>query len=158
MVKQYVPDEVIAVQDVSGAYHVRSGGCTIGCGACCEFLILPLDPRMRQADPERLEDFIYWAGLHGVTIMESGDWWAARIPLRCEKLVEDADGDKTCGVFGEPERPKLCVRYPRHPLDLEGVAEVCTYRFDSTPDRPKAYELFLLRQVQHREEAAAHDA
>ena len=133
--KTYQPDEVIALQDASGTYQVRSGGCTAGCGACCEFLILPLDPRMREADPKRLEDFIYWAALHGITIAESGDWLAARIPLACEKLVVDADGDKTCGVFDTPERPTMCKRYPRHPLELEGVEDVCTYRFDSTPSR-----------------------
>ena len=156
--KTYQPDEVIAVQDVSGTYQVRSGGCTAGCGACCEFLILPLDPRMRSADLGRLADFIYWASLHGVQITESGDWLAARIPLHCEKLVVDEDGDKTCGVFGTPERPAMCARYPRQPLELEGVADVCTYKFDSTPDRQKAQELFLLRRVQQHEEIATDDA
>ena len=156
--RRYQPDEVIATQDESGTYQVRSGGCTVGCGACCEFIILPLDLRMKQADPERLKDFIYWAALHGVAITDSGDWLAARIPLRCERLVTDEDGDKTCGVFGTPERPVMCARYPRHPLDLEGVADVCTYAFDSTPNREKAIEQFWLRQVQHREEADTHDA
>ena len=157
MVKTYQPDEVIALQDASGTYQVRSGGCTAGCGACCEFLVLPLDQRMKQ---NRLfEDFVYWAGLHGIKIEESGDWLAATIPLACEKLVVDEDGDKRCGVFGTPERPIICTRYPRQRLDLEGIPEgVCSYKFDSTPDRQKAQELFLLRRVQQREEAVPDGA
>ena len=139
----YQRADVVASVDGSGTYHLRGGGCTVGCGACCEFLILPLDKRLKDTDPAKLADFIYWAGLHGIVISDSGDWYAARIPLPCKHLTED----KRCGVFGTPERPTLCGNYPRLPLDLEGVEDVCTYTFESITDGAAAARRFAeLRQ------------
>ena len=135
----YQPDEVIATVDVAGTYQLRAGGCTAGCGACCEFLILPLDQRLKDADPAQVADFVYWAKLHGISISDSGDWYAARIPLACKHLTED----KLCGVIGTDERPDMCGRYPRLPLDLEGVEDVCTYTFESITDRAAAFRRFV---------------
>ena len=125
--KEFIPDEEITSP---GGGFIRKGGCTAGCGACCEFVILPLDPRILRAGREKIIDFITWAELHGLSIYQSGDWVSCRIPLSCKHLVEDSDGDKHCGIMGQPERPKLCSRFPRFPVDLEGIQDVCAYTFE----------------------------
>ena len=108
-----------------------------------------LDSRIADMPVERFRDMQLWASYHGViidlpdyrtyipthdiSIYESGDWLACRINLACGKLDRDADGDGWCGVFGTDERPQLCARTPRHPLDVEGIKE-CTYEWEKAPD------------------------
>ena len=115
-------DEVILIEDRDKKY-IRSGGCSSGCGACCESIILHL------ADGSYSEDYIYWLGLHGVTIykeVEDGHtFYNAHIPIRCNELQED----KTCGVHGTDRKPDMCKKYPLHPMDISMVDNVCTYEF-----------------------------
>lgn len=193
--KQFIPDEIIVTAYKGGEeLVVRSGGCTAGCGLCCEYMVLPadkdrpipveeddvlivyLDPRVRNMDTERWLDTFKWASYHGVwmwrdtgppfvevpvdarlSFRQSGDWLACRIDIPCDKLVRDADGDGYCSVFGTSERPDLCQRTPRHPLDVEGIKE-CTYKFDVTND-PKVAQVAVLRATYERmrEEAEASE-
>ena len=187
-VRQFIPDDIIATEYKGGEeIVVRSGGCTAGCGLCCEYMVLPadktrpmsfvpdddgdvlivyLDQRVRNMDLERWMDTFKWASYHRVWIWrdedcyaempvdtrlsfrESGDWLACRIDLPCEKLDRDADGDGWCTVFGTPDRPDLCQRTPRHPLDVEGI-EPCTYKFETTND-PKVARVAILRATYER--------
>lgn len=120
--------------------------------------IVWLDPRIANMPAERLDDMQLWASYHGVmidlpdyrcyipthdiSIYESGDWLACRINLGCEKLDRDADGDGWCSVFGTDDRPQLCARTPRHPLDVEGIKE-CTYEWDQATDVPAGNAIAL---------------
>lgn len=130
----FVPDEEIISQD--GKWH-RTGGCTTKyCGACCRFLVLPLDPRIRLQPAEKLADFELWLRYHGIEMYETGDWLAVKLPIPCEKLTDEGQ----CGVYGTPDRPNLCSRIPRSPLDVEGIEE-CTYEF--TPTNIEAFRKIL---------------
>jgi len=107
----------------SGTY-VRTGGCEPGCGlVCCQFLVLPIDPRVR-AHP-RYEDWKHWVELHGLTLVEDGGELLVRINIPCSALTEDG----LCSLYGKPDRPKLCDRFPRQPGDLVGLEGQCKYRF-----------------------------
>lgn len=110
--------------------YMRTGGCTPGCGACCEKVILPLDPRLR-SNPHRFRDWVKWAELHGMTIIDDGERLDVYIPIQCEALTDD----KMCSLIDEdgantPERPDMCGRYPQSPRELETVKNVCTYKFE----------------------------
>mgnify|MGYP001605524450 CR=1 FL=1 len=110
--------------------YLRSGGCSLGCGACCQYLVLPLDKRLLNNTTERLDDFIYWAKLHGIEITNDGDWLAARIPLPCKELDQET---LLCKLYGTPERPDICNRYPRSPADILNIKD-CTYEFEIIND------------------------
>ena len=186
IMKTFIPDEIIATEYRDGKeLVVRSGGCTAGCGLCCEYLVLPvdpkrpkpslvdgqlalvLDPRVLNMPDERWDDTALWVSYHDMQLMrtddlalaflpedtklsfrQSGDWLACRIEIACDKLDRDADGDGYCGVFGTPERPNLCQRTPRHPLDVEGIKE-CTYKFGVTDD-PKVAKVMILQATYER--------
>lgn len=193
--KTFIPDDIIATSYRDGKeLVVRSGGCTAGCGLCCEYMVLPidpakptpweedgyivvmLDPRVANMDIERWLDTVLWAGYHDVwmwrdsgppyvemplgtklSFRQSGDWLACRIEIPCSKLVRDADGDGYCGVFGTSDRPDLCQRTPRHPLDVEGI-EPCTYKFGVTDD-PQVAKVMILQATYERmkEEVEANE-
>ena len=124
--KEFILDTTIVVEDHEGRKFVRSGGCTAGCGACCEFMILPLHPQLLKAEKAKLDDYKLWASYHGVVVYEAPDGLMARVPIACEKL----DEDKRCSVFGTDERPNMCSRTPKVPLDIEGLEDVCTYKWE----------------------------
>ncbi len=168
------------VPDLIG--YLRTGGCTPGCGACCESfvvplnveglehedfarvngvgqIVLPIDPVVK--NKEGMRDWEHWLTLHGVYLFQSpgglltaeipieasgelptglGAWvaWleqygitvlrrqgqlAAYIPIACTKLK-----DGMCSIVGTDQHPKMCARYPRHPMDIEGL-DFCTYKF-----------------------------
>lgn len=127
--KRYTPDDVLLVTEPTGHLSVRYGGCTAGCGACCEYLTVPLDPRINDNEPEKIEDLRYWLSLHGLTMYQDGDQLSLNIPIPCSKLVTDEDGDKICGVYGTDERPDLCSNLPRTIRGVRGVEQICTYRW-----------------------------
>lgn len=80
--------EAKAAPDLLG--YLRTGGCTAGCGACCEAFVIPLDPDAIEAvdfehvkagrvqvpvDPTVIgkattEDWEYWLRLHDTTIFQ----------------------------------------------------------------------------------------
>jgi len=117
------------------------GQCT-ACGACCRFLALPLP-----ADwPESLwrkgvlpltvksPEFRYFlevrgcrVGRHLVGITHQGAWRGlySGVPVvyfrsTCPHLQEDG----RCGLYGKPERPVVCERWPQPTDDLAVVADV----------------------------------
>ena len=96
----------------------RAGGCHENCGACCEYLLLPLDPRI-QNDPG-FEDYKKWVRLHGIIILDN---LKAYIPIACSAL----DEDKKCSLYGTEARPDMCGEGPRLPTEILGLEEACTY-------------------------------
>ncbi len=164
--------------------YVRSGGCTAGCGACCEALVVPINEEALERDdfarvngvgqivlpvdevvknkegmadwehwlnlhevylfqlgydglltaeipieasgklPTGLDEWVAWLAQYGITVLRrEGHQLAAFVPIACTKLV-----DGMCSIAGTPEHPKMCARYPRHPMDIEGL-DFCTYEF-----------------------------
>lgn len=100
------PDEIVA--------YLRTGGCTAGCGACCEAFVIPLDPKGLEADGfahvvnGRLnvpvdpivignagtEDWKYWLSLHDTTILElPSGVLVADLPIECEDAPDDTTLD-----------------------------------------------------------------
>ena len=167
------------------AGYLRTGGCTPGCGACCESFVVPINEKgLGHKDfkcvnsvgqivlpvdevvknKEGMADWEHWLNLHEVYLFQSpdglltaeipvevsgplppwnllDDWvtWleqcnitvsrrqgnqlSAYVPVACTKLI-----DGMCSIVGTPEHPKMCSRYPRHPMDIEGL-DFCTYKF-----------------------------
>ncbi len=178
---QVCPPLVSEKADLVG--YIRSGGCTPGCGACCEAFVVPLNAEgLEHKDFERVNgvgqiilpvdavvkskegmaDWEKWLVLHEVYLFQSpgglltaeipieasgelptgfDEWvaWleqygitvlrrqnqqlAAYVPIACTKLK-----DGMCTIVGTDEHPKMCARYPRHPMDIEGL-DFCTYKF-----------------------------
>ena len=125
---EYHPDKVIVRDDpTDGKTYIRTGGCTVGCGACCEFVVLPVDPRAMNT--KGFEDWKNWLALHRIMVRSHGTGprrgLEARIPLACIKLADGA-----CGATDE-ERPKMCGDYPEIPHDVMayGLKDTCTYEF-----------------------------
>lgn len=121
---RFQPDESLIVLS-HGKTYMRTGGCTLGCGACCEAVIIPLDPRLLTSG--RFDDWRHWLELHDIRVIIDKDkhYLDAYIPARCRELQEN----KSCGLWESPERPDLCSRSPRVPEDLETIEDICTYKF-----------------------------
>lgn len=104
----------------------RQGSCQPeACGsACCQSIWLEVNPFYR-TDP----DVSNWVRLHGIDLVERDGRTLARIPTPCTALTSDG----RCGLHGQPERPNLCAAYPAAPASLDGVKDVCTFSFTSTP-------------------------
>lgn len=111
--------EAALIEHADGRTFLRQGECD-GCARegvpaaqCCTFMTLPLARPLS-------EDETRWAELHpGVTIEGS----LARISLTCSALV-----DGRCTLFGSPERPAICERYPEMPEQMSVLAG-CAYTF-----------------------------
>ena len=94
--------------------YIREGACD-GCpknpGACCQFVVLPERPVTA--------DEMKWLRLHNgaAALYLAGVKGRQNIP--CSAL---ADG--RCSLYGSPERPEMCVRYPEMP---EQLIEGCQY-------------------------------
>lgn len=102
----------------------RSGGCHADCGACCKYLMLPIDP-------ERRPGFVHWdhwVKAHGIEIIGS----KVRVPLPCQYLT----WDNQCAVYDTEERPKMCVEGPRLPEDIKGLEDRCTYQWRRVDGKP----------------------
>ncbi len=183
----------LASEADSLAGYARSGGCTAGCGACCEAFVVPINEEALEHDDfervngvgqivlpvdgvvknkEGMADWEHWLNLHEVYLFQSpgglltaeipieasgklptgfNDWvaWleqygitvlrregqqlAVYVPVACTKLK-----DGMCTIVGTDDHPKMCARYPQHPMDTEGLA-FCTYKFIplmSIPTKP----------------------
>ena len=149
--KKYQPDEVLLVVEQNGTPSVRYGGCTAGCGACCEYLVVPLDPVIKTVDPALYKDYAYWLSLHGLLLYVDGSQLSLKIPIPCSKLETDEDGDKICGVYGTDERPDLCSRFPRTVMGIRGVEDICTYRWRAI--KPSEDATHVQRQYAAEQEA-----
>ena len=99
----------------------RKGYCREGCAACCQFLILQVNPQYHEQ-----EDVRRWVELHGVRLeMRSGACWAY-IPSPCSAL----QGTK-CGIY--ETRPEVCKTWPSSQADIDELHRYtnagCTYSF-----------------------------
>ena len=101
---------------------LRSGGCTTGCGACCEAVLLPI--ATQHMGPDEGVEWVKWLEVHGISVIERGGVTWAFIPMPCKQLTED----KGCALHGTPEKPQMCQQYPTHPAALWNLS-VCTYKF-----------------------------
>lgn len=100
---------------------VRFGGCT-SCGLCCTSIRLQVPPSYMD-DP----DVKNWAELHGITIIRVGEATYASLDHKCSALATD---NRTCTLYGKPERPELCSEFPATPAALTGLEDECGYRFE----------------------------
>lgn len=62
-------------------------------------------------------DEAHWASLHGITVEGN----TATLNVACSALTKEG----RCELFGKPERPAMCDRYPEMP---EQVLAGCAYR------------------------------
>ncbi len=111
------------VEGVDETQYLRTGGCSRGCGACCQDVIVEI-----VADPKRpnYADWLKWLTLHNLTVVERDNSIFLHIPIPCSALnLQNGD----CGLYGQAERPDMCSAYPAHPLELMGLEKVCTYQF-----------------------------
>ena len=108
----------------------RTGGCTSGCGGCCEGMIVPIDPAV--LNNLEFRDWRKWVELHGMILftrrLEGVERTQLRlyIPTPCGALGDD----KACLLHEQDERPNMCSNYPQNPMDLDTVDEFCTYKFE----------------------------
>ena len=110
------------ITHADGRKFYRIGQCD-GCkrpdvkqAQCCTFLNLPIQRELS-------EDEMRWVNLHpGVTT----DGSTVSFNVACTALNEDG----TCSLFGKPERPEMCVRYPELPSQ---VLEGCAYSLLEVP-------------------------
>lgn len=103
---------------------MRLGECN-SCTACCQFLILQVNPAYLDADRRA------WIELHGIHLFEQDGGVWVRINASCHRLTTDGK----CGVFGLPERPQMCDQFPAVQTDIDLVDEwagerVCSYSFE----------------------------
>lgn len=128
-----------------------TGHCTPGCGACCRVLAIPFEDykedvvdfldgtyihigRMRKDYRNFLklhegEDFEVTS--HGVWVDNNikkrrGTYSGAPVVYvyqPCSALGENG----MCSLYGKPERPKLCGKWPTDKDDLWIVRDQCTY-------------------------------
>lgn len=103
---------------------VRKGSCRSDCGACCKFMILPIDTRVA-SELEPWLDWVAWATLHGIEIKLDGRGVRAVIPIRCNALTQQNE----CILHDSARLPAMCAASPTCPEDLEGI-EGCSYTFD----------------------------
>ena len=99
---------------------LRKGECT-GCGLCCQSVRIQCPPNY--AEP----DVANWLSLHGISILEVAGATYASLNRRCSALALD---DRTCTLYGKPERPGLCASFPATPAALSGLEDACGYRFE----------------------------
>ena len=99
------------IQHADGRKYLRTGDCN-GCDGlaqCCTFMALPLARNLT-------EDESRWVSLHpGMSV----DGSTLRIDIACSAL-----DNGRCTLFGTPDRPDMCGRYPEVP---EAVLPGCAY-------------------------------
>lgn len=105
--------------------YERRGEC-LGCGNnCCTLSGIPV-----AFDRERHADYILWLSYHGIEIKDVPDVGQfAIIRAPCKYLTLEGK----CAVFGKPERPQMCNKWPQLPwelglMDEKGQRE-CGYSF-----------------------------
>ncbi len=101
------PDDIVG--------YTRTGGCTAGCGACCEAFIIPLDPEARAADDFQdvvhgrlnvpvdsivggkagTDDWEHWLRLHDTTIFQlPSGVRTADLPVEIDKVPGPMTADE----------------------------------------------------------------
>jgi hypothetical protein len=133
---EYQPDEVV-LQQQDGKAYVRYGGCTSGCGDCCWYVVIPVDPRVLDQPPDRFEDWKDWLDLHGIILVSpSVGRLDARIPIRCDALTFN----NTCVLFGTNQRPDMCSTFPEKPRFIDPPYR-CTYKYREVMSEENASEV-----------------
>ena len=106
-----------------GRASARQGYCRQNCGFCCTYIKFNVHPSYAQADVK------YWIELHGITVTEvAGQVWV-NIPLPCSALQPD----KSCGLYGQAERPQVCSVWPFDQNEIDEVNKRgagCTFYFE----------------------------
>ena len=90
--------------------YLRFGACG-DCSLCCQYLVLPERPLNA--------DELKWLRLHDGAEQLWQDGATGRINIPCSALK-----DGRCSLYGSPDRPELCVRFPEMP---EQLIEGCKY-------------------------------
>ena len=104
---------------------MREGFCKTGCGACCKFLVLQVNPQYYNSP-----DIKNWVELHGIRLVKrDGGVWAY-IQATCRELQED----NSCGLYGKPERPNVCAEWPFNQAEINDLdafvgEKTCSYSF-----------------------------
>mgnify|MGYP001571890559 CR=1 FL=1 len=112
--------EAALITHADGRRYIRTGECD-GCkhgrvAQCCTFLAMPMQ-RHLSADEAR------WAELHpGILVQDN----FMVVNVACSALTDDG----LCSLFGSPERPAMCERFPELP---EQVPEGCAYKLVEVP-------------------------
>ena len=107
---------IALIEHANGPHYLRSGDCD-GCSTgkvaqCCTYLELPL-ARNLSSDEQG------WVTLHpGASIRGQ----SVRIEIPCSAL-----SGGFCSLFGSPDRPQMCIRYPELP---EQVLTGCAYTLE----------------------------
>ena len=130
-------EDILLIPTEEGTF-LRTGWCSPHCGACCEAMIIPVNPLVLR-NRARFDDWCKWLALHGMTTRVRGeDDVEIHIPIPCSELTKE----KTCKVYGTDKRPNVCGRFPRHPYDIESVADICTYKFTKVEEGETAGDTF----------------
>ena len=93
----------------------RVGEC-LGCGSnCCSFAAIPVN-----LDREQHADYLLWLSYHDIEIKDiEGVGQLAILPIQCKQLQPDGK----CALYGQPERPIMCERWPQQPWEIALMAE-----------------------------------
>lgn len=106
----------------------REGFCQENCAACCQYLVLQVNPQYAEN-----KDVKHWIELHGINLVKRGGALWAYIPTPCSAL----DGTR-CSLYGTEERPKVCDVWPTSQAEIDDLedhtGQDCTYRFSPTGD------------------------
>lgn len=106
---------------------MRTGGCTVGCAACCQDIWLEVVVRDEFAeDIDSLTDWARWLQFHGVKLVKRPNAWFVVIPTPCQHLNLE---DGSCNIHGTDEYPQMCKTFPLHYTQIQGLEHVCTYEF-----------------------------
>ena len=68
---------------------MRAGECTVGCGQCCKFLVLQVNPQYIEVDDVRR-----WIELHGIDLDVEVDFSTV------ESAIDEAEGAEVPLGFG----------------------------------------------------------
>ncbi len=105
---------------------VRSGECE-RCGKCCETVNLTVvrDVALQQhGNLEELKLYLSYRGIQVAGEDVENNFLFYSISIPCRQLNED----KSCRVHETPDKPLLCLRYPKEKADVADIEE-CSYSF-----------------------------
>lgn len=167
---RYQADEIkvfsaLVGEPVNVSGYLRTGGCTAGCGACCEAMVVPLDADARgalisrgehisagrlqlpidRATEERagFEDWERWLALHDTSLLAANDVLQADTPIKAdEPPPEAAAEDFDAWVAWLESLGVTLIRYKGDQTLLAYLRVACTALENGlcslvgTPERP----------------------
>ncbi len=139
--------------------YIRSGGCTAGCGACCQAFVIPLDPESRGADfldvvNGRIQvpvdsvvigkagtaDWERWLTLHDTWLIR-GNYLNADLPVEAEPSYDVVPQDEwyawleAHGIAVLQRTGQQVLAYVHRKCDELGEDGLC--QLVGTPERPE---------------------